>query len=220
MELLVFGKSGTPVLAFPSEQGRFYEWEDQGMMEALGEQIENGYNQIFCVDTVNEESFLNDEVDPSTRMLRYEQYESYIIDEVLPYIHKKNGHFYLISAGIGLGAYHAANLQFKHPQKFNKLIGLSGDYDIKQYLDDFYDDRVYFNNPIDYMGNLTDHDIIRTIQQSDIRLVAEQGVDDYSTRQLSKTLHRKAIPHVMDVQDDHSDGEWSFWQQMVRKHII
>jgi esterase/lipase superfamily enzyme len=220
MEMLVFGTSGTPVLVFPSEQGRFYEWEDQGMLEALSEQLDNGYNQLFCVDTVNDESFLNDEVDPATRIMRYEQYESYIIDEVLPYIHKKNGHFFLISAGIGLGAYHASNMLFKHPNKFNKMIGLSGDYDIRQFMDGHYDDHVYFNNPIDYLSNLSDHEIIRSIQQADIRLAAERDTDDQSTRKLSQTLHRKAIAHVMDIPEQHSDGEWSFWQKMIRKHIV
>ena len=35
MELLVFGHAGTPLITFPSSMGRFYEWEDFGMIEAL-----------------------------------------------------------------------------------------------------------------------------------------------------------------------------------------
>ena len=50
MELLVFGHAGARVLVFPTSQGRFFEWEDQGMPEALGDQIRNGWIQLFCVD--------------------------------------------------------------------------------------------------------------------------------------------------------------------------
>src|ERR1700719_596773 len=39
MELLVFGHAGLPVLVFPTSGGRFYEFEDRGMVGALGGKI-------------------------------------------------------------------------------------------------------------------------------------------------------------------------------------
>ena len=35
MELLVFGHGGARVIVFPTSMGRFYEWEDRGMIGAL-----------------------------------------------------------------------------------------------------------------------------------------------------------------------------------------
>ena len=35
MELLIFGHAGARVLVFPSSMGRFFEWEDQGMIGVL-----------------------------------------------------------------------------------------------------------------------------------------------------------------------------------------
>jgi esterase/lipase superfamily enzyme len=35
MELLVFGHAGLPVVVFPTSGGRFYEFEDRGMIAAL-----------------------------------------------------------------------------------------------------------------------------------------------------------------------------------------
>ena len=52
MELLVFGHSGSRVLVFPTSMGRYYEWEDRGMMVALGEHIERGW--IQRAETVGE----------------------------------------------------------------------------------------------------------------------------------------------------------------------
>jgi esterase/lipase superfamily enzyme len=39
MELLVFGHCGIPALVFPTSQGRFYEFEDRGMVHAVAGDI-------------------------------------------------------------------------------------------------------------------------------------------------------------------------------------
>lgn len=43
MELLVFGHAGARVVVFPTSQGRFFQWEDMGMMDTLGEHLERGW---------------------------------------------------------------------------------------------------------------------------------------------------------------------------------
>ena len=50
MELLVFGQGGQPVVVFPTSGGRFYEFEDQGMVEAVRDRVEAGRTQLWCVD--------------------------------------------------------------------------------------------------------------------------------------------------------------------------
>ncbi len=56
MELLVFGHVGARVLVYPTSMGRFFQWEDTGMIAALGDQLENGGLQLFCVDSVDGEA--------------------------------------------------------------------------------------------------------------------------------------------------------------------
>ena len=48
MDLLVFGHAGARMLVFPSSMGRFYEWEDQGMIGALADQVEQGATTAIC----------------------------------------------------------------------------------------------------------------------------------------------------------------------------
>ena len=57
MELLVFGHAGARVLIFPTSQGRFFQWEDTGMVAELSEHLEKGWLQLFCVDSVDDESW-------------------------------------------------------------------------------------------------------------------------------------------------------------------
>jgi esterase/lipase superfamily enzyme len=47
MELLVFGHAGARLLVFPTSKGKYYEWEDRGMMRVLGDHIDSGNLQVF-----------------------------------------------------------------------------------------------------------------------------------------------------------------------------
>ncbi len=46
MEMLLFGHAGIPVLVFPTSRGRFYEFEDHGMVHAVRHKIEQGDVQL------------------------------------------------------------------------------------------------------------------------------------------------------------------------------
>src|SRR5262245_1849795 len=85
MELLVFGHWGPPILAFPTSGGRFYDFENFQMIESVRDKIEAGAFQVFCVDSVDRESFYNRGLSPEARIGRHEQYERYLLEEVLPF---------------------------------------------------------------------------------------------------------------------------------------
>src|SRR5208282_4342279 len=80
MQLLVFGHAGTPLLVFPTSQGRFFEYEDRGMIAAVSWRYDSGAVQAYYVDSVDAESWYNRRVHPrqrvrhpavSRRILRY-----------------------------------------------------------------------------------------------------------------------------------------------------
>jgi len=76
---------------FPSSQGRFFEFEDRGpLIGAVAHKIDSGEIQMFCVDSVDAESWYNRDVPPRWRIARHVQYESYIMEEVLPFIRLRN----------------------------------------------------------------------------------------------------------------------------------
>src|SRR3954449_11208652 len=84
MDLLVLGHAGARVLVFPTSMGRFFEWEDCGMINALGEHLEKGWVQLYCVDSVDGESWYAKHMHPADRARRHEAYERYLLQEVLP----------------------------------------------------------------------------------------------------------------------------------------
>ena len=82
MELLVFGHAGPPMLVFPSSMGAFFEFEDRGMVSAVADKLSHGGLQLFCVSSVDKESWYNRRAHPRDRVVRYLQYERYILNEM------------------------------------------------------------------------------------------------------------------------------------------
>ena len=226
MELLVFGHSGTKVLFFPPRKGRFYDYENWRVLASLEDKINNGDLQVFCVDSVDQESFYNNFSHPRYRIYRHTQYERYIVDEVVPLANRINNNLNLISAGCSLGAYHAINIAMRHPHLFCKVVGLSGRYDLtesKGYFQDllsgYHNDSVYFNMPNQYLKNLTDPKIIKQLQKMDITLAI--GKEDSflaSNFLLSEILSDKGISHQLYEWDEEAHKA-CYWCEMVKIYI-
>jgi esterase/lipase superfamily enzyme len=219
MELLVFGHAGARLLVYPTSQGRFYEYQDMGMVGALAEHLERGWIQMYCVDSVDSESWYARWKWPGDRAWRHVQYENYILREVLPLSAQKNPNPFLITTGTSFGAYHAANLAFRHPQLVNRIIGLSGIYDIRPWTNGHHDDNIYFNNPPDYMANERDPRRLAALKRQDIILVT--GQDDahrHQNEHLSGILWSKGIWHALRIWDGWSH-DWPYWHKMIRHYI-
>jgi esterase/lipase superfamily enzyme len=222
MELLVFGHGGAPVLVFPTSMGRFYQWEDFGMVQALAHFLEQGWAQLFCVDSVDAESWYNHSEPVAVRGARHNQYERHLLDEVLPFIQDRNAAPYLIVAGCSFGAYHAANFAFKHPDRVDRCIAISGSYDLRFVLDGQYDDNCYFNSPVDYLPNLSDDRFPRRHDREPLHTILVAGgpadICYDGTLRLADILAAKEFPHTFHVWDS-AWHDWPWWKQMIVQYI-
>ncbi|MBS4028262.1 MAG: esterase family protein [Ignavibacteriales bacterium] len=222
MELLMFGQSGTPVLVFPTLRGRFYEYEDKQMLEPLAEKIENGELQIFCVDSIDGESWSNYDSHPSERPLRHLEYEKYISDEVVPFINSKNPSEDLIVHGCGFGGYHAVNFALRYPSLVTGCVSLGGNFDIKQYVFGFFDDNCYYNSPLDFLPSLEDESLLIPMRER-IKFILGTGENDFALTysvQLSRIMESKNIPHWLDIWRDGTGHDWHWWKKMAKKYFI
>lgn len=222
MELLVFGHAGAKVLVFPTRDGRFFEYEDMRMTEVLRPKIEAGHLQLYCLDGINSESFYCHWAHPSGRMQRHLEFEAYILDEVFPFMEEKNPHPCVISHGCSLGAYHAANIAFRHPQRFAKLAAFSGRYDLTlsvdcfgDLLDSHYDETVYFNMPTHFLRNLECPETLESLRRMDIVLViGEEDPFRENNECLCRILDEKGIPHRLHYWGERAH-RGHYWRQMA-----
>src|SRR5260370_14044355 len=77
MELLHFGHAGRPLLVFPTSMGRFYQWEDFGLVGALSDFIESGSVPLICVDSVDRDAWDATDRPPPDRARRHLQCGAY-----------------------------------------------------------------------------------------------------------------------------------------------
>lgn len=226
MDLLIFGHSGAKVLVFPTRDGRFHEYEDMRVVQALAPKIEAGLLQLYCVESMAGETFYCWWRQPAHRVTRWLEFERYILDEVLPFMEERNPHPCLIAHGCSLGAYQAANLAFRHPAQFQKLCAFSGRYDLtlkvehfSDLLDGHYDDDVYYNMPSHFLPRIEDEHLLEDLRRMDIVLVI--GRDDpflANNVQLSHALTLKGVPHRLHVWDGRAH-QGHHWRRMAALYL-
>jgi len=191
------------------------------MVAALAAKIEAGQLQLFCVDSVDAESWYNRKIPPRLRVARHVQYERYILDEVLPAIRDKNNHAALLTLGCSLGGYHAVNITLRHPDEFSGFISLSGAFDLTCFLDGYCDQECYYNLPTYYLPNLIDPWYLDRLRRNGPFLLAT-GWDDQCLAQnqaLAAILAEKAIPHQLHIWDAQDSHDWPTWRQMVTHYL-
>ncbi len=226
MELLVFGHGGAKVLVFPTRCGRFYEYENMGLIEAQRHKIEQGHLQFYCVDSIDEESFYCFWSHPLDRVQRHHQYEAYLLHEVLPLMWARNGHPCVIAHGCSFGAFHALNFAFRHPWIFRKLVALSGRYDLtltvehfRNLFDGHYDEHVYHNTPSHFIPNLSDPGILDHLRRMEVVLaVGDQDPFLDNNRHLSQSLWHKGVWHALHIWQGRAHSP-RHWRRMVDLYV-
>ena len=89
-------------------------------------------------------------------MRTHNAYENVIVGDVFDLArHECNRHRVAV-CGASLGAYHAGNIAFRHPDAVGHLISLSGSFDISSFFNGYHSDNIYFNSPYEYLPNVTD----------------------------------------------------------------
>ncbi|KAF0095961.1 MAG: esterase [Puniceicoccaceae bacterium 5H] len=226
MELLVFGHAGAKVLIFPTRGARFYEYEQLRMVDQIRDKLDAGVFQLYCLDSVDTESFYCFWAHPKGRLERHQRYEDYVMQEVFPLMDRRNPNPCVISHGCSFGAYHACNFAFRYPWKFKKLLALSGRYDLTQpveyfadLLDGYYADDVYYHMPSHYIPNLDDERYLQPLREMDIHFVigAEDPFLD-NNRRLSDALWQKGIANQLHVWSDRAHRGY-YWRRMVPLYL-
>jgi esterase/lipase superfamily enzyme len=219
MELLVFGHAGARILAFPTSMGRFFDWENRGLVNAIGEHLHCGWLQLFCVDSVDSESWYARDKHPWERIARHQQYDDYLLREVVPFTQSLNPNPFLIMTGASFGGYHALNFGLKYPELTGRILSMSGLADIRSFADGYYDQTLYFNNPCDFITG--EHEPARIQRLRSMDIIMAVGRDDRlcgSNQRLSGSLWAKGIGNALRIWDGFAH-DWPVWEKMLPLYI-
>jgi len=212
-EMLVFGDGhGIPLVLFPTSFGRFYQNKDFHVIDACAPHIESGKVTIYCPDAIDLDSFYNKAIHPADRIRTHMAFENVIIHDVFDHARRECSAHRVAMCGASLGAYHAVNIAFRHPDLVSHLISLSGAFDISDFFSGYYDDNVYFNSPYDYLPNMPD--TWRFNHMSIILGTGEWDNTRHESLRLSGILNSKGINHWLDDRK-WCGHDWNYWRDML-----
>ena len=218
MEYKTYGDNGHAVLVFPSQNGRFYDYENMGMVNAVAPFIEEGKIRLICVDSIDSETWSDLGGNPRWRIEQHERWYNYIINELIPAVRRGDETF--ISTGCSMGGFHSANFFFRRPDIFDTLIALSGLYHASYFFGDYSDLLVYSNSPLDYLQHMpADHYYWDIYRHRNIIMCVGQGSweDDMldSIHKIEPVLRRHDVPAWIDYWGHDVAHDWPWWRIQV-----
>jgi esterase/lipase superfamily enzyme len=223
MGVVVYGHWGMPLIVFPTSGGDEWEFERQGMIAALDDPIAGGRAKLYCVSVNHGDSFANRGAHPLHRSWMQRMYDEYLLHELIPFVRHdcRSPDIAVGTIGASLGAYHAANTLFKHPGIVKRCYALSGVYDMKRFMDGTYDDNFYFNNPVDYLSNLSDPSALAALASCEIHIATGTGPWEQSgeSYRLSAILQSRGIRHHLDDWGPQGGHDWPYWKNQLRKYL-
>ena len=223
MEFKVYGSAGVPVLALPARGGRFFDWENNGMPDAIAQLLNEGKIQLFCADSVDGEGVLNGDLPLRRRAEAQEKYFVYLTAELAPRIltlNKAEKGTKIWCAGVDLGAYQAVNCRLRRPNLFAGAVGMGGIYDLSRFWGAENDDLVLRCSPLLYLqeNGIANKLALAKAEENSLILCAGQGAyeDDAKadTQALADVLQAQGLPAHLELWGGDVSHDWYWWGKM------
>jgi esterase/lipase superfamily enzyme len=223
MPIATYGNYGFALLLVPTAAADYLEYERFQLIDSLAPFIEEGKVKVFSVNSINNESWLNNNMLPEHKAIRHNQFNKYIFDEVIPFIKTHTSYDTpIIISGASFGALHSMNLFLKRPDLINGVIAMSGVYDLTEYTKGFWDEQVYYNSPMHYVPNLTDHNVLEQIRSSThIHILSGNGdyEDPGAAGKFAKVLYDKGINYELDIWGPEWRHDWNTWRAVLPYYL-
>jgi len=218
MEMLVYGTSGKPMVVFPSQEGRFFDYENFGMIDTLAPFIQSGKIQVYCIDSIDHESWFA-RTNPVERVKRANDYDRAVKEDVIPHI-MNDGHegAGVIAHGCSFGAFHTANFALRQPEAFDSGIALSGCYNIEFAMQGFYSNEMHPHNPMRYSADLKGKDIVEKLKNNLLIVCSGQGAWEEWTGEaihMCDNLSAAGVPVLLDLWGYDVNHDWPWWKKMI-----
>jgi esterase/lipase superfamily enzyme len=218
MPVVSYGHYGFALLLVPTAAADYLEYERFQLIDALQPFIKTGKLRVFSVNSINNESWLNNNIEGRQKIERHQQFNKYIFDEVVPFIKTNTSQeTQIFVSGASFGALHSMNLFLQRPDLINGVIAMSGVYDLTEYSKGYFDEDVYFNSPIHYIPNMNDHEVLTKIRNGKIIMATGSGAyeDPEANRRFSGVLQDKGIGHLIDIWGEDITHDWPTWRKML-----
>jgi len=220
-----YGEQGVPLVAFPTSQAHYTQWEDFGMIDALSDFIESGAIQVFTVDTYDDDTFFPD---PSTFLQRgdaintYEAYMDCLHDEFFPMLGDITGQQPVLT-GCSMGGYHSGNYFLRYPEGLAGVIALSGIYSLNHFLGEPDLELIRANSPLEFLNDEVSEAKRHAYRNAHLVFCVGQGEGEHDmledTEALFHMFAEQEIPAWVDVWGESATHDWPWWKEQITQHL-
>lgn len=210
LKVEITGDFGYPILMFPTSQGLYTQNHDFKLNESVNWFVEQGIIKLYNIETIDATSFYDKNIPPSERIYRYEQWVQFIRQEFLPYLQRLHSTHRIAVAGASFGGYHAANFAFRFPDLVSHLFCLSGAYSIRNFMDGFNNDLVYFNCPREFVPN---DEAWKYKHMHIVLSTSDQDICLEQTQEMAGILEAKGINYWYDERK-WINHDWPLWRMV------
>lgn len=206
----ITGHFGYPVIMFPTSQGNYNQNHDFKLNDSISTLVNLGRVKLYNVQTIDKLSFYDKNIAPTQRIKNYELWVQFMVQEFIPFIQSKHRAHRVAVAGASFGGYHAANLAFRYPDLVSHLFCMSGAFTVRNFMDGYSDEKVYFNCPREFVVNDTAwkykhmHIVLST---------SDQDICKKDTQEMAEILAKKGISHWYDEQK-WINHDWPLWRMV------
>jgi len=223
-----YGHFGRPVIVFPSEQGRAWDYESNGMVGAVSHLVDDGRVKLYCVDSFDHAGWSDRTLPIEERARRHQAYQSWITGQVASYVGSDSpGAGDAIVTGCSMGAYHALQIALQRADLFPVAICQSGNYDPSTWHGwGERGDSAYFTNPTDYVPHLHGDHLDWLRSRLHVVLTVGEGAWEThptgslpSAHRMARLLAEKGISHELDVWGHDVSHDWPWWRKQIAHHL-
>ena len=108
MPIAIYGHYGFALLLVPTAAADYLEYERFQLLDQIAPFIEAGKLKVYSIDSINNESWLNNNMNPHDKSIRHQQWNDYIFNEVVPFIRTNSSSDTMIyTCGASFGAFTA-----------------------------------------------------------------------------------------------------------------
>lgn len=221
-DLVVYGSKGQPVIAFPEADASCVCWENNGMVAALADLIEAGTIQLFCVDSLDDESWHATGALDEYRRQNLADWFDFIEHELLAFVGTTStSRRRPLLVGAGMGAMNVTVALLRKPAAYAGLLALSGTYDVRALVGDWAVPEWLAFSPVDLVANLDPaSDVVKALKDGQLAFVSGQEGSEtgaWSQSLLEERIAALGIDATFELWGYDVSHDWCWWQEMCRQ---
>jgi esterase/lipase superfamily enzyme len=217
-----WGHFGRPVIVFPTAGGDAEEIERMHLVDSVGHLLEAGRVKLYSCDSVAGYAMVRDEGSARYRAALLDGFHHFVREEMIPAIWADCGtpSVEVITTGASIGAFNAVALLCRFPDVISHAIGMSGTYELSNFIGPDAGEALFFATPLYFLPGLSGP-ILQQLQRRYAILASGEGrwEDISHSWRLAKVMGEKGIPNRVDPWGGDYDHDWPTWRHMLPHYL-